>query len=420
MSDGKSPPSEMYILSGLEGEISVVDPRALLPGDVILSTTAKLESWLIRTATWSDFSHALLHVGHGVAIEANDPGVVAIFLPVLGHDAATRLIVRRKRNLTSEQRKELVRHALDLIYRPYSTAGAVASLPIFSFLRKTRDPGRFCSQLVAQCYAMIEEPICKAPEACTPQTLAASDLFETIKEGVTKVQADMHAAVTTPYAERYVSYLKLISQQERDLIAKVEAEIPLVLSEKSYNIFDFARQVTSPALPENTRTRCDEILANAIEEAVMAAPLRPCPGLSVATFLFNPPPLPTALTRAWDVVSPTEGRQAVTEKIKDTFLASRWELARWREESERFANVAEQTGLDSFYALAAWTDHAVEVRLMYAALCAPSTAPGGISRAQKNEIKKTFKAMIEQDPVGAQEFSVDPWMLLQQEVIPDA
>ena len=37
---------------------------------------------------------------------------------------------------------------------------------------------------------------------------------------------------------------------------------------------------------------------------------------------------------------------------------------------------------------------------------------------KKDEIKNTFRAMIEQDPVGAQEFSVDPWMLLQQEVLP--
>jgi hypothetical protein len=67
-------------------EISVVDSSALLPGDIILSTAAGWESWLIRSATLSKVSHAALHVEHGIAIEANDPGVVQVYLPVVGYE----------------------------------------------------------------------------------------------------------------------------------------------------------------------------------------------------------------------------------------------------------------------------------------------------------------------------------------------
>src|ERR1700737_850953 len=69
----------------LTGELLVINPQPLLPGDIVLSTAAGFDSWVIRTGTGSRFSHAMLHVGNGVAVEANDPGVVQVFLPVLGH-----------------------------------------------------------------------------------------------------------------------------------------------------------------------------------------------------------------------------------------------------------------------------------------------------------------------------------------------
>jgi hypothetical protein len=194
----------------------------------------------------------------------------------------------------------------------------------------------------------------------------------------------------------------------------------LTLLKKSFNIFDFARQVTADTLPAQIRSRCDELLANVIEEEVLAAPLRPCPGLSVATFLTIPTPLPPVFTRAWEVIMTKEGGQVFRETLQDAFMASKWELTRWREEGERLGKIAEQTGLDAWFALAAWMDHAVEVRQMYAALCASIAGIGRLSTDEKSAIKNTLRAMIEKDPIGAQEFSVDPWMLLRQDVVSDS
>lgn len=56
---------------------------------------------------------------------------------------------------------------------------------------------------------------------------------------------------------------------------------------------------------------------------------------------------------------------------------------------------------------------------MYAALCASIAGVGRLSINEKSEIKNRLRAMIEKDPVGAQEFNVDPWMLLQQDVVHD-
>ena len=56
--------------------VQIVDPRQLQPGDIIIiSSGSHFESWLIRTATAYDATHVAVHIGSGVGIEANDPGV---------------------------------------------------------------------------------------------------------------------------------------------------------------------------------------------------------------------------------------------------------------------------------------------------------------------------------------------------------
>jgi hypothetical protein len=194
------------------------------------------------------------------------------------------------------------------------------------------------------------------------------------------------------------------------VIAKAEACFSAKLSEPNFNIFDLARQVTDPSLPEADRTRWDAQLANVIEDHVQTSPLLPCPGLSVATFLFTPVPLPLANSWAWAVVSSRDGHEAFTEKVKDTYAAYTWECARWRTEAARLAEVAEETGLESHFALAA------TIRSMYVELCASSTNPGSLPRERKSEIKRLLRSLRNQDPAGAEEFSFDPWMLLDQDV----
>jgi hypothetical protein len=80
-------------------DVLVIDVSKLLPGDIVLSTGKNKVSWMIRAVTGGDYSHAALHVGHGIAVEANDPGVVPVFLPAVSYEANTRVHVRRLRGL---------------------------------------------------------------------------------------------------------------------------------------------------------------------------------------------------------------------------------------------------------------------------------------------------------------------------------
>lgn len=138
-------------------EILVIDASKLLPGDIVLSTGKNKVSWMIRAATAGDYSHAALHVAHGIAVEANDPGVVPIFLPPVSYEANTKVHVRRARGLTPDQQSQLVDFVWELLYRPYSTRGAIAT--VWQKLRQQSDRGFFCSQLAAAAYESIKAPI---------------------------------------------------------------------------------------------------------------------------------------------------------------------------------------------------------------------------------------------------------------------
>jgi hypothetical protein len=99
-------------------EILVIDASKLLPGDIVLSTGKNKVSWMVRAATAGDYSHAALHVGHGIAVEANDPSVVPIFLPAVSYEANTKIHVRPAQGLTPDQQSQLVDFVWELLYRP--------------------------------------------------------------------------------------------------------------------------------------------------------------------------------------------------------------------------------------------------------------------------------------------------------------
>jgi hypothetical protein len=418
MSDGIRPlPQADRMPEGLEGEILVLDPRALLPGDVILSTATGFESWLIRKATGSAFSHAALHVGHGVAIEANDPGVVSVFLPVLAHTSATRLAVKRIVNLTVDEREQLVQLALDAVYRPYSTRGAISAVPIAAILRKTADPGMFCSQLVAHCYEQINRPICctKDPASCTPQDLANSMVLDPVLNAVRSTKTVIHAAVVSPYANRYAAFLESSFRSERALVVKVEAMLSPPVPNRSFNIFDLIRQLRTAELSKTERETWDDLISQTIQAHFEQSPLLPAPGLSIATFLFLPPPLPAINSWAWEIISSEDGRKAFKEKTESVFSASKWELDRWLSEAERLGENAEY---ECEMALATWMRLAAEIRLMYGELAASSSRPGSVPDNRKSKIKAILRELRDTDPIGAKEFGFDTFMLLDQDVAP--
>lgn len=55
--------------------LPVMQPSALEPGDIIVSTTNNEVSQAIRIGTWSRYSHSSLYIGNGNIVDATGPGV---------------------------------------------------------------------------------------------------------------------------------------------------------------------------------------------------------------------------------------------------------------------------------------------------------------------------------------------------------
>jgi papain like cysteine protease AvrRpt2/permuted papain-like amidase YaeF/Yiix C92 family enzyme len=173
-----------------------IGPDALEIGDIILSTTSATVSGLIRFATSSDVSHAMLYVGQGgQVIDATGAGVRLRPLTEALADA-TVAVAFRYPGLTDDQKGIIADKAAELIGRSYNYVGIVrqAQFRVHSTLCNVLpdaqagacrtffggvDLGRgsstefFCSQLIVEAYQQAGVPLTETPPSwSSPDDLA--------------------------------------------------------------------------------------------------------------------------------------------------------------------------------------------------------------------------------------------------------
>jgi hypothetical protein len=378
-------------------QISVINADALLPGDIVLSTSKKNKiSWMIRVATASEYSHAALHVGHGIAVEANDPGVVPVYLPSVGYDANTKVHVRRVEGLTPEQQTDLVSFVWSLLYRPYSTRGAVST--VLSWLRKEADPGYFCSQLASAAYESIKHRISAcASRDCKPSDLAASNRLIDIPEAVHSVDKEVHEATTNLMADAYNQFLEDGNKGERSLLKLFAEHLPKDFA-APFNIYDLVRQFYDGTVDVDTIGKTsDAAVGSTIKRFASERPLTPCPGISVATSMAASDKwMPVVFTDQWKML--TKDRTAFEYHkrfITQLFTASNWEVKHWQNEHDRLVEKAKNLQSQSLEALALWISFALAIKYQYSMILKNSQEPGTIPREVVEKCKATLKAMQE-------------------------
>jgi hypothetical protein len=198
--------------------MTLVDVNRLYPGDVLLSTTRAMSSALIRSMTFSEYSHASLHLGAGVIIQStSDEGVAFATLELVKAESnarlgvsrvwgrlpgATVLHVYRHESLTNLQlsfeqqdplRTWLNEYVMTSYWgKDYARLATLASAsPFLSFAPKAKTavlnavgrlgadvgkvaPGPFCSQLVAEVLSAAgipAVPVDLPSHGISPQTL---------------------------------------------------------------------------------------------------------------------------------------------------------------------------------------------------------------------------------------------------------
>jgi hypothetical protein len=376
-------------------EILVIDASKLLPGDIVLSTGKNKVSWMIRAATAGDYSHAALHVAHGIAVEANDPGVVPIFLPAVSYEANTKVHVRRARGLTPDQQSQLVDFVWELLYRPYSTRGAIAT--VWQKLRQQSDRGFFCSQLAAAAYESIKAPIAdREAVRCKPSDLNDSERLVDVPDAVQSVKENIYDATTKLMGDAYVKYVEVGAFGEKFLIDVCLKNLPKEFAQP-FNIYDLLRQFFEGTVDVETVGKpSDAFAAKVITDLVRLRPLTPCPGISVATYLADSDKwLPTVFTKEGDILMDRKsGFDYHKQLITHLFTASNWEINRWFHEHERMMQKADELGSESLEAMANWIGHAVALKYKYAAILRNSTQPGLLPRSKieqyKDDLRKAY------------------------------
>lgn len=165
--------------------VTRITVASLRVGDIIVSTTNASISGAIRNSMGSDISHAALFTQPNYVIEAIGEGVVEH----LYNDAyreATLAIALRRRNMTEQNKSDVVSHARTFAGLPYDAVGAAGSgmttgrgsflggagcyISPFgcivgggAIVNNARDANKdekfFCSELVARAFELAGVPI---------------------------------------------------------------------------------------------------------------------------------------------------------------------------------------------------------------------------------------------------------------------
>ena len=152
----------------------ILDIAKIEPGDILLTAQSAATSKIIRKATASEFSHAMLYVSRGSYIHSDGDGVHSGNIQRLIFKHADQVKVFRIEDSSSETIEKACEFARSKVGTQYSVPQAVKS----TLYRKSGVIGtanrQFCSRLVAQSYAYAGVILTENPDYCYPEDLAKS------------------------------------------------------------------------------------------------------------------------------------------------------------------------------------------------------------------------------------------------------
>jgi hypothetical protein len=197
------------------------DPDNLRPGDVVLEIGSHWTSYgiqianLVKTATWSRYSHALIFLGGTIFLEAVDIGARKIsFARVPIEDQSTWVVLR---HLDEEIAKRAAKEARNLAHKEYGLAAAWRSQLPF---RVKDDPTRiFCSQLVAEAYQRAGAALVqgKEPWQITPGLLHKCSVLKQVQP----LPIHKPPARYVPARDRDAAYIDSLNAEELNVFQNV-------------------------------------------------------------------------------------------------------------------------------------------------------------------------------------------------------
>lgn len=147
-------------------DLYTYDIASLEAGDIILSTTSAKRSTWIRTATGSDFSHAMLYTNKTI-VHAAGPGVFTIN-PQRQLFSRGQSVVLRLRQPHDCDLVKVCNYALAQGGALYTVPEAVLSVAMQATGQRALSPSQYCSRLVAQAYQSAGLELVANADFCVP------------------------------------------------------------------------------------------------------------------------------------------------------------------------------------------------------------------------------------------------------------
>jgi len=203
----------------------VLDLNMLEEGDIILESGTSKFSYYIKKGTNSEYSHAMLYVGHSI-IHALTDGVYSANPQRILVDSKSDLKVLRLKSKDTITIKNIVDNARQLVGSLYSKSEAIKSQIKKNTEARSKTSAQYCSKLVANVYDIAGVSIVKNPDYCSPEDISNSELLDEIKDCVREAKKEdiEFSKSRNPILENQKSAFKYLSDC-REVFKKVNIDI---------------------------------------------------------------------------------------------------------------------------------------------------------------------------------------------------
>lgn len=177
-------------------DLYTYDIASLEAGDIILSTTAGKQSAWIRTATGSDFSHAMLYTNKTI-VHAAGPGVFTIN-PQRQLFSLGQSVVLRVRQPHDCDLVKVCNYALAQGGARYTIPEAVLAVAMQATGQRALSPSQYCSRLVAQAYQSAGLKLVANADFCVPGQFLHSPALREVDGAVRLADSNEFQVGQTP------------------------------------------------------------------------------------------------------------------------------------------------------------------------------------------------------------------------------
>tara|TARA_R110001583_G_scaffold194751_1_gene366833 strand:- start:268 stop:1305 length:1038 start_codon:yes stop_codon:yes gene_type:complete len=199
-----------------------INIEVLKPGDIVLTTSNKKVSALIRAVTKSDISHAMICVAYGSVMDSTIDGVQARNVQkILYDDNNSIYILRTKEPLPTDKLEKIITYARASTGTSYS--GRDAATVVKRKKTGSVSAKQFCSRMVARAYASAGIALVANPDFCAPEELKKSDILMIIEPSWLKVSADEEGIELEDTTERMREVTNDFLTKVRTLDKKIES-----------------------------------------------------------------------------------------------------------------------------------------------------------------------------------------------------